>query len=301
MRPEAAIQSSVHKEPEIEKNPGSRIWDAWFATNISQTVCSICQSQVTRSKLCQSPRSPDKKAANLIPHPLGSCRRAGIRLAIIETIGLEQMEFTCSVTRERRRHRRLGHARINVIGKIEIRPRFNVVRFGDLHTAWITDKWTEENWRSRVKVWICGRRERILGMRVAVSDFPRQRKVKVCTEAAMSSIDRSWIKFLARRILFFPPNSMDEKKRGVVSDQRSWEASLQEASTAWVLWLFSLSDPSSLIMIDRTSLGSWTFSRLGTNWVYRHASNETLTHRKVHVFSGAKNNTWITNFGREIG
>jgi len=123
-----------------------------------------------------------------------------------------------NVTRERRRHRRLGNAKINVIGKVVIRARFNVVRFGDLK-AWIADKWTGENRRlrfwslSRVKFRICGRRERILGMRVAVSELLRisnptpQRKVKVCTEAATSWIDRSWIKFLARpkntRMLWF--------------------------------------------------------------------------------------------------
>ena len=130
----------------------------------------------------------------------------------------------------------------------------------------------------KVKFRRCGRRWRIVEMRVPTLAFSKhllsQHRVKVRTEAATSGlVDRSWYSFVACVInatsislsvlivqvnLSF--NSMDENKRGVASEQRTWEASLQEASAALVPELFSVSDASSSTMTERSSLGSWARS-----------------------------------------
>ena len=77
----------------------------------------------------------------------------------------------------------------------------------------------------------------------------------VFTELAMQSLLRIWFKFFAWFDKGMSVNCMDEKKRGVTSEQSVLEARRQAASAARVLSLSSVSDVSSLIMVVRISVG----------------------------------------------
>ena len=74
---------------------------------------------------------------------------------------------------------------------------------------------------------------------------------------------------------------MDEKKRGVASEQRTWEARQQEVSATRVLT--SVSDASSLIIIERSSLGSWI-----SVWTCVLLDSEEMKNKPVAPFCAAR-------------
>ena len=88
--------------------------------------------------------------------------------------------FTSRSACQRRRRRRMGQAAMTVIGRRAIWSKYNAVRFGDLHNAWMADLKScviLEKSRiplselvseaSKVKIWIWGRRWMILEMRMS--------------------------------------------------------------------------------------------------------------------------------------
>ena len=122
-------------------------------------------------------------------------------------VGAKSIEFTEKVISERRRHRRLGHAVIAVIGNHLILSRSNEPRFGDLHNARIvgaqfsviSEKLRDlpQHW-CNVECQICGRRLRIMEMRVPFIEFLRTASTWKSVPLAMSRTVKIWFKISAR-------------------------------------------------------------------------------------------------------
>ena len=187
----------------------------------------------------------------------------GIKELVVAGSWEKRRYFTENEVRSVERFRRLGHVVISASGKSERRARSTFLRFGDLNKARMANPRSSEivlKWQAeahKVKFWICGRRWRILVMTLPVVESCKSCgwtfMSRVRTEPAISLLLRIWFHSTVVWVLVLVSKYMDEKRRGVASEQSVWEARRH----ADRVFKSPSSSASWLIMSERISLGRW--------------------------------------------